>query len=128
MARIWTRSGQEFERLMRAPKLKGEGYEWRHWAHQKPDKGFLYDTTLEVYGPGSPTGEPTNFHGDEEPVVMDYTPERWLALLKLVEMEDALRERLQEFVSAGNKKLELFLTTVSHSGLLGLTSPKGKKK
>lgn len=124
--------GQEFERLMRAPKLKGEGFEWRNWAHEKPDGGWLYDSDLEVYGPSATTSEPTNFHGDNEPVVMAYTPERWLALLDLVKMEEALRDRLQEFVSAGNQKLELFLSTIPQSGLLGLVpegvARKGKKK
>jgi hypothetical protein len=57
---------------------------------------------------------------------MDYTPERWLALLKLVEMEKALRDRLHELVEGGEKKLSPFLEKVPAIGLLGL-APSNKK-
>lgn len=124
--------GQKFERLMRAKKIDGEGYEWRSWAYTKPSKheghssGFIYDKDLEVYPPSGSTSEPTAFRdGDIQPVVMEYTPERWLALLQLVEMEKALRDRLHELVAGGEQKLTGFLSKVPSIGLLGL-APKKK--
>lgn len=120
--------GQEFYRCMRAKKHRGKDYEWRSWAYQKPGGGFLYDEDLEVYGPGGQAGEPHVFgqHSDVAPVVMEYTPEKWQALLKLVEMEKALRERLFEIVSGGKKELEPFLKRLPSVGLVGL-QPKSKK-
>jgi hypothetical protein len=121
--------GQEFERLMRAPMHTGKGYEWRSWAYQKPDGGFLYDKDLEVYGPGGQDSEPTKgFHSDVKPVIMPYTPERWKALLQLVKMEAALRDRLEGIVKGGNEQLENFLLKVPQMGLMGLTPKPGKEK
>lgn len=123
--------GQKFERLMRAKKVDGEGYEWRYWAYNKPaDKnghtGFIYDKDLEVYPPSGSTSEPSAWRdGETEPVVMEYTPERWLALLQLVQMEKALRTKLLELVEGGEKKLTTFLAQVPSIGLLGL-APKQK--
>lgn len=118
--------GQKFERLMRAKKHKGESYEWRSWAYNKPDDGgFIYDKDLEVYPPSGSTSEPSTFRdGDIPPVVMEYTPERWLALLQLVEMEKALRTKLLELVEGGEKKLTGFLAQVPSIGLLGLAQKK----
>lgn len=122
--------GQKFERLMRAKKVDGEGYEWRYWAYSKPaDKnghgGFVYDKDLEVYPPTASTSEPSAYRqGDINPVIMGYTPERWLALLQLVEMEKALRTKLLELVEGGEKKLTGFLAQVPTTGLLGLSQNK----
>lgn len=120
--------GQSFMRLMRGRKHRGEGYEWRSWAFNKPNNGgFVYDHDLEVYPPSSQASEPSAFRsGDLDPVVMEYTPERWLALLKLVEMEKALRDKLYELVEGGEKKLLPFLEKVPTIGLLGL-APKEKR-
>lgn len=119
--------GQSFERLMRAKKHKGDDYEWRSWAYNKPtDRGFVYDTDLEVYPPSGSTSEPSAWNDGIDPVVMEYTPERWLALLKLIEMEKTLRDKLHELVAGGEQKLVGFLAQVPTIGLLGL-APKGKK-
>lgn len=117
--------GQKFERLMRAKNHKGDGYEWRNWAYSKPGKdgSFVYDTDLEVYPPSGQSSEPSAFQrGEIPPVTMEYTPERWLALLQLVQMEKALRTKLMELVEGGEKKLVGFLAKVPTTGLLGLTT------
>jgi len=121
--------GQCFQRIMRAKKLDADGYEWRYWAFSKPgkDTSFVYDKDLEVYPPAAQASEPRAWReGDVEPVILEYTPERWLALLQLVEMEKALREKLHELVEGGEKKLSLFLEKVPAIGLLGL-APKERK-
>lgn len=77
--------GGSFERLMRAKKLKGDEYEWRSWAYSKPDGGFVCDKDLEVYPSSGKDSTPTAFGSDEDPpIIMPYTPERWLSLLQLV--------------------------------------------
>lgn len=121
--------GQSFKRLMRAKKHKGDGYEWRNWAYNKPaDGGFVYDKDLEVYPPSSQASEPEAFRSDVKPILLEYTPERWLALLKLVEMEKALRDKLYELVEGGEKKFVVFLEKVPTTGLLGLApGEKGEK-
>lgn len=119
--------GQAFQRLLRAKKHSGDGYEWRYWAFSKPGKetSFVYDKDLEVYPPAGKTSEPSAFRdGEIDPVILEYTPERWLALLQLVEMEKALKTRLLELVEGGEKKLALFLEKVPTTGLLGLAPDK----
>lgn len=120
--------GQQFDRLMRAKKHKGDDYEWRHWAFSAPDKNFIYDTDLEVYAPAAQTSEPSKFRSDEnKPVIMEYSPEKWLALLKLVEMESALRDRFHEIVGSGKEKVEQLLEKIPTAGLLAFApKPKGK--
>jgi hypothetical protein len=118
--------GQSFKRLMRAKKHKGEGYEWRNWAYSKPGKdgSFIYDHDLEVYPPSSQASQPEAFRSNVKPIILEYTPERWLALLKLVEMEGALRKKLQDLVEDGENKFSLFLEKVPAIGLLGLAPDK----
>ena len=127
--------GQTFQRLLRGKKHKGGGYEWRYWAFSKPAKngethtGFVYDKDLEVYPPAGKTHEPSAFRdGDVNPVILEYTPERWLALLQLVEMEKALKEKLNDLVVAGEGKLAGFLANVPKIGLLGLAPKEAKPK
>ena len=120
--------GQSFKRLMRAKKHTGDGYEWRNWAYSKPgkDSSFIYDHDLEVYPPSSQASEPEAFRSNVKPIILEYTPDRWLALLKLVEMENALRDKLRDLVEEGEQKFNVFLEKVPATGLLGL-APKEKK-
>ena len=121
--------GQSFARLMRAKKHKGDDYEWRSWAYSKPDGSFVYDKDLEVYAPAGQASEPSAWGGGIDPILLEYTPERWLALLKLVEMEKALKDKLHELVEGGEKKFSLFLEKVPAIGLLGLApDEKGGKR
>lgn len=120
--------GSSFTRLMRAKKIKGDEYEWRSWAYSKPNNGpFVHDKDITVYPPGGNEGHPMAFGSDEDPpVIVPYTPERWLALLQLIEMETKLRERLCEIVNAGEAKLDAFLGRVRSAGLLAFTPKEGK--
>lgn len=114
--------GHQFIREMRAKKLKGDGYEWRGWAHQKPDNGgFVYDEDLEVYPPSGTISAPAPWGGGAEPVVIEYTPDRWLALLQLAAMEAILKTRFSELVEGGEKQILGFLAKVPQVGLLGLS-------
>lgn len=120
--------GQQFERLMRAKKHKGDDYEWRSWAYNTPDKNFVKDTDLEVYPPSAQASEPSKFRDHENaPVIMEYSPEKWLALLKLVEMERALKSRFHEIVGGGKEKVEQLLAKIPSAGLLAF-APKTKGK
>jgi hypothetical protein len=121
--------GNTFERLMRGKKLHGDGYEWRQWGHQKSARGgFIYDTDLEVVPPSGRASEPMPLNsGEAEPQIIAYRPERWSALLKLVEMETALRERLTDIIGAGEAKIDALLTSVREGGLLALMGPKEGK-
>lgn len=113
--------GHRFDRLMRAKAHRGELYVWRNWAYTKPgkDHNFVYDTDLEVYPPSGETGAPCKYRSDEpEPVVMDYSADKWVALLKLIEMEEALTKKFTEIVGQGKDKLELVLKRVPIAGLL----------
>jgi hypothetical protein len=114
--------GQIFDRMMRAKTVDSKTYVWREWAYTKPgDGGYVRDTDLEVYPPSGEASEPGKFRSDDpEPVVMEYSAEKWLALLKLVQMEEALRKKFAEIVGQGKGKLELALERVPIAGLLAL--------
>jgi hypothetical protein len=113
--------GQVFDRRMRARKHKGDDFEWRTWAHSKPDGSFVYANDLEVYAPGSQSSAPSAWSGSLDPVTIEYTSERWLALLQLRDMERALQKRLEELVEGGAKAISGFLAKVPAVGLLGLS-------
>ena len=127
-SRVKSVLGCGFERLMRAKKLKGEGYEWRGWALTAPDRNFIYDTDLDVYPPSGHASEPKAYrHNDREPIVIEYTPERWLALFRLIEMEKALQAKLEEIFGSGEKRLDLFFSKLQDGGLLAFNDPTKEK-
>lgn len=120
--------GSCFERMMRAKKLTSENYEWRSWAFSKPDGGFVYAHDLDVYPPGGKEHRPEKWRSNEtDPVIIPYTPERWTALLQLVKMENALRERLAVIMQSDEMKLDLFFRQVTGTGLLAFSGLKIKE-
>lgn len=122
--------GSAFERMLRAKKLKSDDYEWRTWAYSKSESGssFVYDHDLEVYPPGATASAPEAYRDEETPVVIAYTPERWHALLQLIKMEEALRERLSEIMKMDEPKLDVFFKKIQSGGLLAFGGLKPKEK
>lgn len=118
--------GHVFLRMMRARMHTGKDYVWRRWAQTKPAPkdslggSFLYDHDLEVYPPSSSAVAPSAGLSGLEPAVIDYTPERWVALLKLREMETSLQNKLKNIIKGGADELEKMLLKVPATGLLGL--------
>jgi hypothetical protein len=124
---------QGFTRMMRARKMNGKGYEWRYWPVTKPEEkeeggqrigsgSFVNDHDLDVYPPGAMSSEPFTTRSDETPpVILEYTPERWTALLTLVEMEKALHARFREIVEHGAEEVGKLLTRIPSVGLLAFT-------
>jgi hypothetical protein len=116
--------GCDVDRLMRAKKISGKGYEWRHWGTTHGDhlgdrsRSFVEKEDLEVPPPSGMAGEPTAWGGEGEPVLIAYTPERWSSLLKLYHMEEELRARMREIVNSDEEVIDAFLGRVRTNGLL----------
>lgn len=104
----------EYHRVFEAPKPGGDGMLIRQFiANGAVAEGFLPD---EVDGkPGAYCYRRTG----EGVTRLDYSPEKWMALRKLSEMLEKLREKINEEIS-DTKRLDLMLVKVQHSASFNL--------
>lgn len=116
------------ERAFRAEAKTKTGFIYRHWSYKKP---VADNATVEIgdlsdgYPPGSIMDDPATYGRDQwehfKLTILEYTPERWAAILELDKMEKELRKKLQKVIGGGAKSIDGMLKKVSTQGLLGIT-------